>query len=247
MPSLSSKPFLLLALLMIAAPAAAQDDAPRRARSRPRPTTYMGRPIAPVMSFEGADWLVRDTREAEEQPETMLDALKIAPGSTVADIGAGVGYTSLRLSVRVGPKGMVYATDLQPQMLQRLKSNAREAGVTNIKAVRATAEDTKLPPDAIDLVVMVDVYHECPDPEATLKGIRQALKPNGRVALVEYRAEDPEVPIKPEHKMTLAQVRKELEPQGFTFLESVETLPWQHVILFQKSPDDPKPEDKPAP
>ena len=195
----------------------------------------MGRRIADVMSFAGADWLVRDTREQEEQPEKMLDALKIAKGATVADVGAGVGYTSLRLAQRVGPTGTVYATDLQPEMLRMLRDNAREAGRRRTSSrVLATARDTKLPDAAIDLILMVDVYHECPDPEATLKGLRKALKPGGRLVLVEFRAEDPDVPIKPEHKMTLAQARREVEPQGFTFKESFESLPWQHVIVFEK-------------
>ena len=196
---------------------------------------YMGRRIADVMSFAGAEWLVRETREQEEQPETMLDALKIAEGETVADVGAGVGYTSLRLSKRVGSKGTVYATDLQPQMLRALRENAQEAGVKNIKPLLATPKETKLPDGQIDLILMVDVYHECSDPEATLKGLHKALKPGGRLVLVEFRAEDPEVPIKPEHKMTLRQARREVEPQGFTFKGSFEELPWQHVIIFEKS------------
>jgi ubiquinone/menaquinone biosynthesis C-methylase UbiE len=195
----------------------------------------MGRRIAEVMTFHGADWLVRPEREQEEQPEAMLDALKIAPGATVADVGAGVGYTSLKLAQRVGARGTVYATDLQPEMLRMLVANARDAGVKNIKPIRCTASDPKLPESQVDLILMVDVYHECSDPEATLQGLRKALKSGGRLVLVEFRAEDPEVPIKPEHKMTLVQVRRELEPQGFTFKESLEFLPWQHVIIFEKS------------
>ena len=206
---------------------------PKRERRDP-PGTYMGRRIAPVMTYEGADWLVRDTREQEEQPDAMLDSLKIAEGSTVADVGAGVGYTSLRLAKRVGPKGTVLATDVQPQMLRMLTSNARDAGVKNIKAIRCTASDPKLPENAVDLVLMVDVYHESSDPEATLQGIFKALKPKGRLVLVEFREEDPEVPIKPEHKMSLKQVQRELEPQGFKFKESLEFLPWQHIIIFEK-------------
>jgi ubiquinone/menaquinone biosynthesis C-methylase UbiE len=194
----------------------------------------MGRPIADVMTYHGADWLVRDTREQEEQPEAMLDALKIAPGATVADVGAGVGYTSLRLARRVGAAGTVYATDVQPEMLRMLVANANDAGARNIKAIRCTASDPKLPEGKIDLILMVDVYHECSDPDATLQGLKKALKPGGRLVLVEFRAEDPDVPIKPEHKMTLAQVRRELEPQGFTFKESLEFLPWQHIIFFEK-------------
>jgi SAM-dependent methyltransferase len=213
------------------APTEAKPQAPRR-RSGPR--TYMGRPIADVMTFHGADWLVRPEREQEEQPDLMLDALKIAPGATVADVGAGVGYTSLRLARRVGPSGTVYATDVQPEMLRMLTANSREAGIKNIKPVRCTTTDPKLPEGQVDLILMVDVYHECADPEVTLQGLKKALKPGGRLVLVEFRAEDPDVPIKPEHKMTVVQVRKELEPQGFTFKESLEFLPWQHIIFFEK-------------
>jgi ubiquinone/menaquinone biosynthesis C-methylase UbiE len=206
---------------------------------RDPPGFYMGRPIADVMSWEGVDWLFRETRIEEEQPEAMLDALKIPRGAAVADVGAGAGYHSIRLARRVGPKGIVYATDVQPEMLRMLRTNARTAGVSNIKPIRCTQADTGLPAAAIDLVLMVDVYHECSDPEATLQGLRTALKPRGRLVLVEFRAEDPQVPIKPEHKMTLDQVRREIEPQGFTFKESLEFLPWQHVIIFEK-PAPPK-------
>jgi ubiquinone/menaquinone biosynthesis C-methylase UbiE len=239
--------FLLGAVFFIceARPASAQQPPPADAKAKTKPTkkavrrdppgTYMGRRIAAVMTYEGADWLVRETREQEEQPDKMLDALKIQKGSTVADVGAGVGYTSVRLSKRVGPEGTVLATDVQPEMLKMLADNAREAGIKNIKPLRSTATDTKLPENAVDLVLMVDVYHECSQPEAVLKGIHTALKPTGRLVLVEFRGEDPEVPIKEEHKMTLKQVRRELEPQGFTFKESLEFLPWQHIIIFEKA------------
>lgn len=232
------------------APAAQQQDAaqdpPPKARAkanrrvrRDPPGFYMGRPIADVMSWQGAEWLFRETRIEEEQPEAMLNALKIARGSVVADVGCGAGYHSIRLGRRVGPRGTVYATDVQPEMLRMLRDNAREAGVTNIKPIRVTQEKTGLPDSAVDLVLMVDVYHECSDPETILQGLRAALKPRGRLVLVEFRGEDPEVPIKPEHKMTLEQVRQEVEPQGFTFKESLEFLPWQHVIIFEK-PEAPK-------
>ena len=212
----------------------------RRAR-RDRPGFYMGRRIAEVMSFAGADWLIRETREQEEQPEAMLNALKIPEGATVADVGAGVGYTTLRLSKRVGPKGTVLATDLQPEMIAMLRENLRAAGVKNVKPILCTKKDNKLPEGAVDLIIMVDVYHECDDPEATLQGLRKALKPGGRLVLVEFRGEDPEVPIKPEHKMTLAQARKEVTPQGFLFKDSIEILPWQHIIIFEKPKDEAKP------
>ncbi len=203
------------------------------ARNDP-PGFYMGRPIADVMSWEGANWLFRETRIQEEQPEAMLRSLKIPAGATVADVGAGAGYYSIRLARKVGPKGIVYATDLQPEMLRFLQENARAARVKNIKPIRCTQTKTNLPSGAIDLILMVDVYHECTEPDATLHGLLTALKPGGRLVLVEFRAEDPTVPIKPEHKMTLEQVRKEVEPQGFTFKESLEFLPWQHVIIFEK-------------
>jgi ubiquinone/menaquinone biosynthesis C-methylase UbiE len=243
------------------APAPPQDDAKTQApskqepkgkgstRSAPKAKTprrgtrggsafYKGRPIAPVMGFEGSDWLMRPEREVEERPDQMVDALKIRPGDVVADVGAGTGYISLRLAQRVGPKGKVFATDLQPQMLQALAENARTAGFKNIQPIRCTPSDPKLPKNTLDLVLMVDVYHECSQPEATLLGLRQALKSGGRLVLVEFRAEDPDVPIKPEHKMTLAQVRLEIEPIGFAFKESLEFLPWQHIIIFEKSADD---------
>lgn len=206
----------------------------------------MGRPIAEVMTFQAADWLFRPSREQEEQPEAMLDALKIKPGDVVADIGAGAGYTSLRLARRVGPTGKVLATDVQPEMLQMLAANAREAGVKNIQPIRCTQTDPKLPAGKVDLALMVDVYHECSQPRATLDGLRKALKPGGRLVLVEFRAEDPDVPIKPEHKMTLAQVRKEIEPAGFVFKESLEFLPWQHIITFEKPVKEPEKASGPA-
>jgi ubiquinone/menaquinone biosynthesis C-methylase UbiE len=199
--------------------------------------SYMGRPIADVMSYLGADWLIRPERVDEERPDDMLDALNLKPGMTVADVGAGVGYTSRLIAQRVGPSGTVLATDLQPQMIQMLTSNMREAGIKNVKPILCTATDCKLPEGKVDLAIMVDVYHECSHPEATLKGIRRALKPGGRLVLVEFRAEDPNVPIKPEHKMTLDQVRREIEPKGYTFKDSKEFLPWQHIIIFERGPD----------
>jgi ubiquinone/menaquinone biosynthesis C-methylase UbiE len=164
----------------------------------------------------------------------------------VADVGAGVGYTSVKIARRVGPTGKVYATDIQPQMIRMLKANIRTMKMEKvITPVQCTATETGLPDSAIDLVIMVDVYHECSEPVKTLEGIKKALKPGGRLVLIEFRAEDPDVPIRPEHKMTLAQARKEVEAGGFKFLKNDPRLPWQHIIIFQKPMDD-KPAEKPV-
>ena len=215
-------------------PNAKTDRKSKKRVRRDPPGFYMGRQIAQVMSWEEFHWLFRETRIEEEQPEAMLDALKIPAGATVADVGAGAGYHSIRLARRVGTKGTVLASDIQPEMIRMLQENARNAGVANIRSIRATQSDPKLPESKLDLILMVDVYHECSDPDAILQGFLKALKPHGRLVLVEFRAEDPDVPIRPEHKMTLDQVRREIEPQGFVFQQSLEFLPWQHIIIFEK-------------
>lgn len=219
--------------------APAQAQVPRTPAQRPAHDhdhadgTYKGRRIAEVMGFGGADWLLRDTRIQEEQPDRMLDALEITPGMTVADVGAGVGYHSLKLAERVGPEGLVYASDLQPQMLWTLIDRAEQARVGNIVPVLATPTYTGLPAGGVDLILMVDVYHEISTPEPALAAFRRALKPGGRLVLVEYRGEDPTVPIKPLHKMTEAQVRGEVEPMGFRFVANPDFLPWQHILIFE--------------
>lgn len=188
------------------------------------------------MSAEGggADWLERTDRDETEQPEKVIDALKLARDSVVADIGAGTGYFSLRIAKRLVAPGKVLATDLQPEMLRRLGDNAKAAGVNNVERILATPVDCKLPPGQVDLALMVDVYHELQDPEAMMAQIRGALKDRGRLVLVEYRAEDPNVPIRPEHKTTLRQMRYEIEPMGFRLTEVFEFLPHQHVEVFRK-------------
>lgn len=190
------------------------------------------RPPAPVMSAAGADWLVRPERIQEEQPDRMLAALEIAPGSVVADVGAGVGYHSWRLAAIVGPKGKVIAEDIQEEMLDMLRDNIRARKLSNVEVVLGTPTDPKLPPGQVDLVLMVDVYHEFQDPVSMMLNIKKALKPGGRVALVEFRKEDPSVPIIPVHKMSVDEVRSELEPLGFRFQRALEFLPWQHILIF---------------
>jgi len=196
----------------------------------PPPGTYAGRPIAPTMSYLGADWLDRPERDAREQPDRVLDSLKLTPQMTVADVGAGTGYFTLRLAKRVAH---VIATDVQSQMLERLR--ARLGGATNVELIRAGDHDAALPARCCDLVLMVDVYHELSDPPVIIAGIKRALKPGGRLVLVEYRGEDPAVAIKPEHKMTLAQLKLELGGLGFRFVESNEMLPDQRIVTFVAS------------
>jgi len=198
------------------------------------PKTFKGRVIAPPMSYLGADWLERSNREVTQQPEKVLDALKIAPGSTVADIGAGTGYFSVRLAKRVGPQGRVLATDIQPEMLARLSATLQKTGLHNIEPILCTPTDARLPPGQLDLALMVDVYHELAYPEETMAQVRRALKPDGRLVLVEYRGEDPRVPIKPEHKMTLHQVHSEIEPMGFRLHQVFEFLVHQRIVVFVK-------------
>lgn len=192
------------------------------------------RRIAGVMGAAGSDWLTRPEREAEEHPDQALDAIGIEKGSTVADIGAGVGYYSWRLAERVGPTGVVYGEDIQPEMLRQLQQNMAIRKITNVKSVLGTYDDPKLPKDTLDLVILVDVYHEFSEPEKMLQHIREAMKPGGRLVLLEYRAEDPTVPIKPEHEMTVAGVKAEVIPEGYKFDKTIEVLPWQHIIVFRR-------------
>ena len=195
-----------------------------------------GREYAGVMGAGGADWLVRPERSEEEQPDKAIALLGIAKGATVADIGAGNGYMTWRLAERVGPTGKVYANDIQPEMLQMLRENMLQRKLKNVETVLGKFDDPKLPANTMDLVLLVDVYHEFNAPQQMLRGIREALKPDGRLVLLEYRGEDPSVPIRPEHKMTVAQVRAELEPEGYRVDRVLEDLPRQHVLIFKKTP-----------
>jgi len=192
------------------------------------------RRIAGVMGAAGADWLTRPERESDERPDLALDAIGIQKGSTVADIGAGVGYFTWRLAQRVGPAGVVYGEDIQQSMLDLLQKNMSARHVINVRPVLGTPEDPKLPKDSIDLVLLVDVYHEFSEPEKMLDRIRESMKSNGRIVFLEYRAEDPGVPIREEHKMTVSQVRAEVQPEGYKFDKTIEVLPQQHIIIFRK-------------
>ena len=193
-----------------------------------------GRHIAPVMGAGGADWLVRPEREAEEAPDAALDAIGIARGATVADVGAGAGYITWRLAERVGRAGKVYANDIQPEMLDLLRKNVAARYLTNVETVLGTEDDPKLPTGQIDLILLVDVYHEFSQPQKMLRKMRESLKSDGRLVLLEYRKEDPNIPIRPEHKMSVEEVRAEVQPEGFRFEKNLRTLPRQHILIFRK-------------
>jgi protein-L-isoaspartate O-methyltransferase len=195
---------------------------------------YLGREIAQVMGHQAADWLERPEREEEERPDLLLNALKIKPGEVMADIGAGSGYFTRRLAKLVGEKGLVYAVDIQQEMLDLLTNKMAELKIRNVKPILGTITDPKLPPSSVDLVLMVDVYHEFDFPFEMVKAICQGLKPGGRLVFVEFRREDPKVPIKLVHKMSEAQVRKEMAVQPLEWSETSEVLPRQHIIVFKK-------------
>ena len=213
---------LILALLLLSPALRAQAVHP-----------VTGRQIAGVMSAAGSSWLDRPEREEEEQPDKALEAIGIRRGMAVADVGAGSGFMSFKMAKLVGPSGKVYANDIQPEMLEILSTRARQNKITNVETVLGTDRDPKLPASAIDLILLVDVYHEFSHPQEMLDRMRESLKPGGRLVLLEYRKEDPAVPIRPEHKMSVAEVRAELEPEGFQFDQTIEVLPRQHILIFR--------------
>jgi ubiquinone/menaquinone biosynthesis C-methylase UbiE len=192
-----------------------------------------GRIFAPVMGVGGAGWLERPEREDEEAPSKALDALELKPGMVVADIGAGSGYYSSRIAKRVGPTGRVYATDIQQGMIDILDRRIKSEGLTNITTVLGGMDDPRLPPDSIDLAIMVDVYHELQQPQIFLQRLKGTFKPNGRLVLLEFRKEDPKVPILEVHKMSVAEVKQEMEAEGFVLDKVIDVLPWQHIIVLR--------------
>ena len=196
--------------------------------------TYMGREIAQVMGWQGAQWLEREEREREERGDLLLRELGLKPGMDVMDVGAGTGYYSRRMASLVGPNGKVYAIDVQPEMIEMLNAVAIRPGLANIKPVLGSEKSVTLPDSVADLAIMVDVYHELEFPSEMLTSITRALRPRGRIVFVEYRAEDPRVPIKPLHKMSEAQIRREASQNGLIWERTARTLPWQHVVIFRK-------------
>ena len=188
------------------------------------------------MSHQGAPWLEREERETEEEPQRLVEALGLKSGDRVGDVGAGSGYLTWRMARAVGPTGRVYANDIQPEMIAILRTNLQVRGITNVVPVLGTATDPRLPANALDLILLVDVYHECDHPWEMTRRMTDALKPGGRLVFVEYRGEERWIPIKPLHKMTAAQVRKEmsLHPR-LAFVENRTNLPRQHILVFRKT------------
>lgn len=195
---------------------------------------YMGREISWVMGHQAAAWLERSNRNAEENTDLLMKLLDVKPGQVVADIGAGSGYFTRRLAPKVSPKGKVLAVDIQPEMLTILTNKLRKVGITNVVPILGTEQSPRLPKNSVDFALMVDVYHEFAYPYEMVRNICEALKPGGRVAFVEYRMEDPTVPIKRLHKMSEAQVRKEMSVHPLKFIKNHKSLPWQHVLIFEK-------------
>ena len=206
---------------------ASREDPPGR-------TEYLGRKIAATMHYAGAPWLIRESREREEDCTRMLENLGATKGMTICDLGCGNGFYALRLAEVVGDDGAILAVDIQPEMLRLLELRAKEKGIQNIKPILGTLSNPKLEPGSVDLILCVDVYHELSHPVIMLQHLRKSLKPEGRIVLVEFRAEDPSVPIKPLHKMTKKQAVKELRANGFRLAKEYDELPWQHMLFFAK-------------
>ena len=194
---------------------------------------YMGREISQVMGHRGANWLERPARETKERPDLLVDSLPLDPTDTVADIGAGTGYLSFRVAPRV-PQGNVLAVDIQPEMLSMIRERIADRNVDNVTPVRGTVTDPQLPADSVDLAYMVDAYHEFSHPYEMMTALYEDLTPGGRVVLVEYRREDPSIPIKTLHKMTEAQAKKEMRVAGYEWVRTLEMLPRQHFMVFRK-------------
>lgn len=203
---------------------------------------YQGREIAPTMSHLGAKWLIRNSREREEACEKLLKVLGVKPGMVVCDMGCGNGFYSLKLAKLVGKKGRVLAVDIQPQMLSLLKKRLDADGLKNVQPVLGTLIDPKLPKGGVDLILLVDVYHEFSYPQQMLRAMRASLKPSGQIVLVEYRLEDRKVPIKRLHKMSKKQILKEIPANGYKLVRQYDKLPWQHVMFFARgdAPANPK-------
>ena len=203
------------------------------AQETPSEPTYLGRKIAQTMHYTGANWLTRHNREQEEASETMRKELNLKPGMNVCDMGSGNGYHTIPMAKAIAPDGKAYAVDIQQPMLDMLAEAADKAGVSNIVRILGAEDSSNLPEASCDLILLVDVYHEFSKPEAMLISMKKALKPHGQIVLVEFRAEDESVPIKTEHKMSKAQITKEMNANGLKLSRSFDKLPWQHMMWFE--------------
>jgi ubiquinone/menaquinone biosynthesis C-methylase UbiE len=232
-------------MLFVSAIARAQDEPDAPPKNAPLPPgleVYEGRAIAQTMHFSQAPWLARETREGEERCSLLLANLPIKTGMTICDMGCGNGIYSVQLAKMVGPTGKILAVDIQPPMLKMLKQRAAEHKVKNITPILGTVADPKLPAGKVDLILCVDVYHEFSHPVHMLAAMRQSLAPEGVVALVEFRTEDPNVPIRPEHKMSKEQILKEWPKNGFKLVKEFDGLPWQHLMFFARDERQDEPE-----
>lgn len=207
---------------------------------------YLGRQVAQFMTYHGAGWLIRDERNREEATDRVMEHLELKPGMVLCDLGCGNGYYTLRMARAVAPRGMVFAVDIQPEMLQMLNARMSRLRLDSIKPVLGKIDNPNLPEAEIDLLLMADVYHEFSHPESMLYWIRRSLKPEGVVALLEFREEDDLVPIKPEHKMSKAQIIKEYEKNGLKLVREFNDLPWQHLMFFARD-DSPLEKIEPEP
>lgn len=225
-------PSLLVAASLFPRTVAGQPVAPSKVAIPPARTSYMGRTIAGTMSFRGAAWLIRSEREKEERCSLMLANLGARQGMSICDMGCGNGFYSLQLAKMVGPEGEIYAVDIQQEMLDLLKQRASDEGIANVRLVKGEVHDPNLPVGKIDLILLVDVYHEFSHPQLMLRAMRESLKPDGLIALLEYRGEDDTVPIKKLHKMSKKQILKEYPANGLRLVKEFEGLPWQHMMFF---------------
>jgi cyclopropane fatty-acyl-phospholipid synthase-like methyltransferase len=225
---------LLLGLFMIALFIPCLPLAAQEATVPPAREFYLGRRIAVTMHYRGAPWLIRNEREREERCSLMLTNLGVKPGMTVCDMGCGNGFHTLKMAKMIGPSGSVLAVDVQPEMLKLLRDRTESAGLENVTPILGSFHNPRLPRNSIDLILLVDVYHEFSHPVTMLKAMHESLRPDGVIVLVEFRAEDPKVPIKPLHKMSKDQILKEIPANGFKLVKEFDKLPWQHMMFFGK-------------
>jgi ubiquinone/menaquinone biosynthesis C-methylase UbiE len=232
--------FVLIGFLIFLSLVSVSAQADPMPKVPPPLTHYLGREIARTMSYHGAPWLIRNEREREERCSLMLTNLGVKRGMTVCDMGCGNGFYSLQLAKMVGEKGSVLGVDIQPEMLKLLRERMEKQGIENVTPILGSLHNPHLPKGQVDLILLVDVYHEFSHPAHMLDAMLDSLAPGGQIVLLEYREEDPDVPIKPLHKMSKKQVKKELTANGFKLVKEFDKLPWQHMLFFGRDMQEPK-------